>query len=325
LINHSFKITYDSRNSIMLQQINKNVFKSPEDLQANYIRIWQYLKLKSSVLSIPAPKFVGESPFYIDENNEYWRAFEYIENTQAFSIAQNPNQAELTSVTFANFTSALNDFEPGLLKIVIPCFHDLSFRYSQFEESLNSGLTERLNRSDELVSQLIKKAHYRNFYERIVNSDQFPERVMHHDAKISNILFDRKTHTVICPVDFDTTMPGYFFSDLGDMIRSMACNEDENNTNFNSIQIRQDFYNAIIKGYLTVMNNVLTKAELKYIHYSGLLIIYMQALRFLTDYLNGDTYYQVNYSEQNFDRAKNQFMLLQNLEAFLKEHYQFII
>jgi Ser/Thr protein kinase RdoA (MazF antagonist) len=144
---------------------------------------------------------------------------------------------------------------------------------------------------------------------------------MHHDAKIANVLFSNKTGKVICAVDFDTVMPGYFFSDLGDMIRSMVCSEDENSLHFNKIKIRKVFYEAIVSGYLMKMGKQLTDAEKKHIHYAGLLMIYMQAFRFLTDYLNGDVYYKINYPEHNFERAKNQLTLLQRLEDFLAVHY----
>ena len=157
----------------------------------------------------------------------------------------------------------------------------------------------------------------------MTESEEFEKRVMHHDAKISNILFSEETGQVICPVDFDTCMPGYFFSDLGDMIRSMACSEGENNTNYSEINIRKDFYEAILDGYMEVMQELLTDAEKKHIHYSGLLMIYMQALRFITDYLNGDLYYRTDYPEQNFDRAMNQLTLLQRLEEFLQTEYDF--
>jgi hypothetical protein len=107
------------------------------------------------------------------------------------------------------------------------------------------------------------------------------------------------------------------------MIRSMACSHDENSTEFDAIYIRNDFYKAILDGYLEIMTKYLTSSEKKYIHYSGILMIYMQALRFMTDYLNDDTYYRITYPEQNFDRAKNQLTLLQRLEEFLKNKYNF--
>jgi hypothetical protein len=118
-------------------------------------------------------------------------------------------------------------------------------------------------------------------------------------------------------------MPGYFFSDLGDLIRSMVSREDETSTNFDGITIRKEFYEAILAGYLQLMDKQLTELEKKHIHYAGPLIVYMQALRFLTDYLNGDVYYRTRYEGQNFDRAKNQLILLAQLEDFLHKEYNF--
>ena len=148
---------------------------------------------------------------------------------------------------------------------------------------------------------------------------------MHHDAKLSNILFDQNTRKVVCPVDLDTTQAGYFFSDLGDMIRSMACSQSENCIDFSSIYIKSGFYEAIIDVYMAAIKDEFTEEEGKNIHYAGLLMIYMQALRYMTDYLNGDIYYRITYSEQNFDRAKNQLTLLQRLEEFLREKFSFKI
>jgi Ser/Thr protein kinase RdoA (MazF antagonist) len=260
---------------------------------------------------------------FVDEQENYWRAFEFIEDGRMLSVAEKPGQAKATAKTFAKFTAAFDDFNVGLLSNVIPGFHDLSLRYKQFEEALNSELYERMAKALPLIDELKQRERYKHFYEIITESGEFPQRVMHHDAKIANVLFSNTTGKVICPVDFDTVMPGYFFSDIGDMIRSMACSEDENSINFNKISIRKTFYEAIINGYRTVMDKQLTDSEKKYIHYAGLLMIYMQTLRFLTDYLNGDIYYRIEYSEQNYNRGKNQLILLQKLEEFLSSNYNF--
>ncbi|HEX7845196.1 MAG TPA: phosphotransferase, partial [Chitinophagaceae bacterium] len=193
----------------------------------------------------------------------------------------------------------------------------------QFKESLHTRQYERLAKAASFIEELKKREHYASLYDVITESDEFHLRVMHHDAKIANVLFDEESGNVVCLVDFDTVMPGYFFSDLGDMIRSMACNEDETSTNFDSLQIRKEYYEAILEGYLSVMNDQLTEAEKKYIHFSGIVMLYMQALRFMTDYLSGDKYYRVEYPEQNFDRSRNQLVLLQRLEEFLQQQYQF--
>lgn len=324
LINHTYKVYCQLKPDFLLQRINKNVFEHPEDVQENYISIWQYAEFEFTGLRLPSPKYCGKmTTLFVDEKENYWRAFEFIEDAKMLSIAEKPAQAKATAKAFARFTAAFDDFNVGMLKNVIPGFHDLSLRYQQFEVALNSELYERMAKALPLIDKLKQRERYKHFYEIITESDEFPQRVMHHDAKIANVLFSNKTGKVICPVDFDTVMPGYFFSDLGDMIRSMACSEDENSTNFNKISIRKTFYEAIINGYLNVMGKELTVSEKKYIHYAGLMIIYMQTLRFLTDYLNGDVYYRTEYAEQNFNRAKNQLILLQKLEEFLSGNYSF--
>jgi thiamine kinase-like enzyme len=323
LINYSYKVSCQFKPDFLLQQINKNVFTHPEQVQENYIRIWEYSEFEFTGLRLPSPEHCSKkTTLFVDKNGNYWRAFEFIDNARMFPVAEKPSQAKATAKIFAKFTSAFEEFNLQMLKNVIPGFHDLSLRYRQFEEAMTGESYERMAKALPIIKELKQRERYNHFYEIIIESDEFPQRVMHHDAKIANVLFNNKTRKVICPVDFDTVMPGYFFSDLGDMIRSMVCLEDESSTDFDKIIVRKEFYEAIISGYLGVMEKQLTASEIKYIHYSGLLIIYMQALRFLTDYLNGDVYYRIDYPEQNFNRAKNQLTLLQKLEEFLFEQYK---
>ncbi len=324
LINHSFRISSRVKPDFLLQQINKKVFANPEHVQENYITIWEYAAFEFTGLRLPSPKHCGNmTTLFVDADENYWRAFEFINESQMFPVAQTPVQAKATAATFAKFTAAFNDFNIHQLKEVIPGFHDLSLRYQQFEAAINGEAYERMAKALPLIDELKKRERYKHFYEIIIESNEFPKRVMHHDAKIANVLFDNQTGEVICPVDFDTVMPGYFFSDLGDMIRSMVCSEDETCADFEGISIRSEFYEAIISGYLEVIGEQLTGTEKKYIHYSGLLMIYMQTLRFMTDYLNGDVYYRISHPEQNLLRAKNQLVLLQKLEEFLSQSYNF--
>ena len=324
LINRTFKVTCELKSPFLLQQINTNVFKNPEEVQSNYILLSQYAEFEFTGLKMPWPVYLNKSEtLFADENKNYWRAFQFIENSKSVNSAATAAQARATAKTFAKFTSAFDDLNVSLLKETIPGFHDLSLRYQQFEEALKTELYERMAKTLPLIEQLKQRERYKHFYEIITESDEFPKRVMHHDAKIANILFHQITGKVICLVDFDTAMPGYFFSDLGDMIRSMTCRQDENSLDYAGINIRKNFYEAIVDGYLSIMGKQFTVSEKKYIHYSGLLIIYMQALRFLSDYLNGDVYYKTTYPEQNFDRAKNQLTLLKRLEDFLSAEYQF--
>jgi len=329
LINQTYKVTgKGSGVKFLLQQINAAIFPEPGKLESNYENIWTHLQdhehnkgIKEPV-RIPEPlHFLDGRKLFYDSHKRYWRIFEFIDDAQTIPVAGNSQQAKKAAETFGRFTAAFESFDLSVLAITIPGFHDLSLRFRQFQSSLHTRNYERLQLAAPLADELRKREHYASLYEVMTASDAFKQRLMHHDAKISNILFAEETGQVICPVDLDTCMPGYFFSDLGDMIRSMACSEDENSTRFKEISIREDFYVSILEGYTAVMGSSLTDAEKKYIHYAGILIIYMQALRFLADYLNGDTYYRVSHSGQNYDRAKNQLVLLQQLEIFLRQHY----
>ncbi|MEO5563969.1 MAG: phosphotransferase [Chitinophagaceae bacterium] len=325
LINHTYKVSSEYKASFILQRINKNVFKDPIAVQENYINIWEYAEYEATSLRIPAPRYCGKNiTLFVDEHENYWRAFEFIENTKTIPVASTKQRAASTAKAFAKFTAAFHDFNVELLTSVIPGFHDLSMRYDQFETAMKGEYYERMSKALPLIDQLKQRERYKHFYEIVTESpEEFPLRVMHHDAKISNVLFNQKTGRVICPIDLDTVMPGYFFSDLGDMIRSMACKKDENSLDFEKLNIRKEFYEIIINSYLEGMKKELTASEKKYIHFSGVLIIYMQTLRFVTDYLHGDVYYQIDYSEQNFDRGMNQFTLLKKLEEFLVVEYGF--
>jgi thiamine kinase-like enzyme len=322
LINHTYKISASNTAPFLLQRINKYVFPNPHEVQENYIHIWQYAEFEFTGLRLPAPRYCGRmTTLFVDRDENYWRAFEFINDGEMHNVATKPEQAGATAKAFARFTASFEDFNVQLLQKVIPGFHNLSLRYRQFEDALKGEYYERISKSLSLIQQLKERERYKHFYEIITESEQFPLRVMHHDAKISNVLFSRKNGRVICPIDFDTVMPGYFFSDLGDMIRSMACCRDENSIEFDHLCIRKDYYEAIVNNYLSVMENQFTFGEKNYIHYAGLLMTYMQSLRFLTDYLNGDIYYSTDYAEQNFDRAYNQLVLLQKLEEFLQKEY----
>lgn len=324
LINHTYKISgKNSGKTLLIQQINKNVFKKPRDVQHNYLKLWKY-KNGSQEILFPSPVALKNAEtLFIDSEGNYWRAFEFLNGTETLDVPHNAEQAYATAKTFGQLTAFLSSFNAEDLNIVIPDFHNLSFRYKQFEDSLLNAKEERVKKAGALIHEVKSREKYKIFYETIIKSANFPKRVMHHDAKIANVLFDKKTGNVICAIDFDTTMPGYFFSDLGDMVRSMACSSDEHSKDFEHLHIRKDFYKAIVSGYLQVMNDYLTAEEKKYIHSAGLIMIYMQAVRFIADYLNNDIYYQISYAEQNFDRGLNQITLLKSLEQFLSEEYNF--
>lgn len=319
LINSSYVVRGKLTKPFLLQQINQQVFKDPEAVQQNYIQIWSAAQKNNQSISIPAPiTGIDNRYLYRNAKGQYWRATEFVEDSFSKSVATTPQQAYTTAKTFALYTASLQSLDHSVLHIVIPGFHNLYDRYCQFEQALENASEERKLAASSYIKALLARKKYADFYRQLaLDPVSYPVRVMHHDAKIANVLFNRDEQ-VICAVDFDTVMPGFFFSDLGDMIRSMACNQDENFREIDHLQLRPEFYEAIVTGYLEVMEPYLTDAEKEHIHYAGILMIYMQALRFLTDYLNGDVYYRIDYKGQNLERTRNQVKLLTELEQYLQ-------
>jgi hypothetical protein len=319
LIHYTYKvINTDIQKTIVLQAINQKVFKNPDDILFNYEMVYQFLHAKTGNISIPAPIPTANNKLsWIDEDDNYWRATSFINDSYSPDIASDEESAYTVAKSFAIFTRSLSGLEAKKLKTIIPHFHDLSYRYEQFEDAVATASLERLLKSTHVIAELRQRKNLVGWYEMIALSPAYPDRVMHHDCKITNILFSTLSQKVICPVDLDTLMPGKFFSDLGDMIRSMACTVDENSNSWEEINIRPDFYQNIMKGYMEGIGDIFSEEEKNDIHYAGLIMIYMQSVRFVTDFLNNDIYYKTSYPEQNLNRALNQLILLEKLEVFL--------
>jgi hypothetical protein len=320
LINHSYKASYVDNSKLLLQCINQTTFRQPENIIHNYRLISEHLAVKGEKQVPPLVLTKKGKYFWIDEEQNFWRATRFIENSYADDIAGSASKVFIAAKCFAEFSASLNGLDPESLEIIIPGFHDLVFRYRQFEHAITGAGINRLLKATHVISSLRERYTLVQFYQSVMNNVKaYPVRIMHHDCKISNILFNKDTDEVICPVDLDTVMPGRFYSDIGDMIRTMACSREENSTEWEHIDIVPEYYCAIIEGYLEGSGNELTEMELKDLHYAGQMLIYMQCLRFVTDFLNNDIYYKTSYPEQNLNRALNQLILLEKLEVYLAE------
>ena len=312
LINHTWKLTFDS-SSFVLQQVNKDVFTDPELIHGNLDLLRTYLArtVKDVHLVLPLSDQDDRSLFFDGES--YYRIFPWVEDSVTVSVVNSPEQAYEAARQFGRFTAAFHGFDHGLLKTVLPDFHNLRLRFDQFHHALKSGNPERIESSKEIIDQLLQKNRLVDIHDRMVASEQFRVRVMHHDAKISNVLFDRNDKG-ICVIDLDTVMAGRIFSDWGDMVRTYVCPVSEEETELDRITIRKEYLEAIENAYLEELGDVMTEPEKKSLRISGMILIYMQALRFMTDHLHNDVYYGAAYPGHNFNRAVNQFMLLTALE-----------
>jgi Ser/Thr protein kinase RdoA (MazF antagonist) len=243
----------------------------------------------------------------------YFRMFPFVKGSHTINVVEKPRQAFEAARQFALFTKLLSGLDPSNLKITLPDFHDLSLRYRQFENAMENGNTRRIIQANELISFITKHNDIVDEFENI--RLKFKTRCTHHDTKISNVLFN-DAGIGMCVIDLDTVMPGYFISDVGDMMRTYLCPVSEEEKDFTKIEVRKEFYDAIVSGYLSEMAGELSDLEKKYFHFAGKFMIYMQAIRFLTDHLNDDGYYGATYEGQNFVRAGNQVSLLKKLLEF---------
>jgi Ser/Thr protein kinase RdoA (MazF antagonist) len=312
LIHNTWKVA-DGPNQYVLQRINHHVFKQPEYIAQNIEAIASWLKTNHPDYFFVTPvKTVNDGNMLHLDSYGYFRMFPFVKGSFTFDVAQNARQACEAARQFGLFTSVLRDFPTEDLKITLPDFHNLAYRYKQFEHAIEAGNSSRIQSSKREIDYLVSKNHIVSTYKQIVSTKEFKVRVTHHDTKISNVLFD-KDGKGICVIDLDTVMPGYFISDVGDMLRTYLSPVSEEERDFKAIGIREDFFEGIACGYLREMSRELTGTEVEHFAYSGLFMIYMQALRFLTDYLNDDVYYGAAYEGHNHVRAKNQMVLLERL------------
>jgi Ser/Thr protein kinase RdoA (MazF antagonist) len=312
LINNTWMVASGSNNYI-LQRINQNVFKDPQAIADNIDNIGNYLAAVHPLykFTMPVTTVNGPSLLYI-EGEGYFRMFLFVEGSHSKDVVETPEQAFEAAAQFGRFSNFLSGFDVTKLKSTIPNFHNLSLRYSQFLQALDNGNPERIKESTSLINILQNHGDIVTTYESITRSRDFKLRVTHHDTKISNVLFDGDDKG-LCVIDLDTVMPGYFISDVGDMMRTYLSPVSEEEKDYNKIEIREDFYKAVVQGYYTEMKDELTEAEKKHFFYAAAFLLYMQALRFLTDHLNNDVYYGAKYCGNNFVRANNQIVLLQRL------------
>ena len=205
-----------------------------------------------------------------------------------------------------------SDFDASKLTEVIPKFHDMSFRFSQFQAALKSGSKNRLHKAKSCIDSVLDLKEEMHILQTLKETGDIKIRVTHNDTKISNALFT-KDKKGLCVIDTDTIMPGIIHYDFGDAIRTICNSAAEDETNLELVEFNIEYYKAYTKGFLEKMKSSLTPVELKHLPLAAKTMIFIIALRFLTDYLNNDIYYKTKYPEHNLDRSKNQLKLMQSL------------
>lgn len=336
-INSTYILTYPN-NKYLLQKINSYVFKDPYLVMKNIELVTNHIKNKLTKLNDTKHKTLNiiktknnENLYqYINDSGEkeYYRAFEYVENSISYDSFKNCNNPQIiaynTGKCFGLFHKLLDDFPVSTLKETIVDFHNTPKRLEQLIESIKNNPTKRASIYSKEIIDLITKINDCSIIWDSLNKS-IPLRVTHNDTKLNNILFDKNTNEATTVIDLDTVMPGTILFDIGDGIRSSCSNSDENETNIENIFLNLELTKQYIKGYLEEMTHYLKKEEVTYMALSIKIITYELALRFLTDYINGDIYFKTKYKEHNKDRFINQYTLLKDIDSKLEDINKFII
>ena len=329
LINTTYKVvTEGSAPDYVLQHINTAIFPDVEMLMGNIVAVTGHIRKKYEaegvadinrrVLSfVPA----NDGKYYYEHDGKFWRVMVFIPDTVS-QTAVTPETSRIVGETFGHFQAMLADI-PVQLGETIKDFHNMEFRLQQLREAVAENKAGRLAEVQWLVDELEKRAEEMCKGERLHREGVLPKRICHCDTKVDNILFD-KDGNVLCVIDLDTVMPNFIFSDFGAFLRSAANTGAEDDKALDNVNFNMDIFRAFAQGYVKSAKCFLTPVEIENLPYAACLFPYMQTVRFLADYINGDTYYKTQYAEHNLVRSKAQFKLLQSAEAALPAMKAFI-
>lgn len=296
--------TQENNKRYVVQRLNTKVFPSYQSIENNLRLAKEILSDKDYLLFLPIENTNGNLHTTIAD--EIYRVTEFSEGSQVYDAPPSDQHIYEAAKAFATFTRYLERERVGEFEETIVDFHNLTKRFADLEKAWESCEDqERRSQAEPLMNFALANCWIVDLYTRSVKS--IPKRIYHHDTKVNNILFKTWTTQVIAPIDLDTIMPGYIFSDLGDMIWSIAAWVDHSNLDLTSIVIDWSRYDAIMKGYQEGISEALTSEEKSLLPYAGLVMSYMLGLRFLADYLMGDSYFKVSYIWENLDRTTAQF------------------
>ena len=324
-INDTLKVT-NSKGEIkyILQRINHHIFTNVDMLQNNIFTVTSHIRKKlvargeqdvdRKVLTfIPAK----DGKLYHFDGDSYWRVCLFIPRSKSFEEVT-PQLSYEAGKAFGDFQTMLSDLPADALGETIPNFHNMEFRLKQFHDAVEANAAGRLEEVKDLVAEIEKRAKDMCIQEELYREGKLKKRTNHCDTKVNNIMFDEEGK-VLCVIDLDTVMPGFVLSDIGDFIRTGANTGAEDDENLDNVEVNLEIFEAYTRGYMETAKAFLTPQEIKLLPYGGRLLTYMQTVRFLTDYINGDTYYKIHSPKHNLIRTKAQFKLLLSLEAHAPE------
>ena len=316
----------DGKHEYILQRINKNVFKDPARLMENYVGVTEFLRgviekrggdpLRETINVVKAKD--GKS-YAVDSNGDYWRMILFVTDSISFDKVERPEQFYRSAVAFGNFQYLLSEYPADTLHETIVNFHNTPDRIRQFKEALERDVCGRAGKVKDEIAFVLAREEFAATLERAHAEGRLPLRVTHNDTKLNNILFDKATEQALCIIDLDTILPGYSVNDFGDSIRFGATTALEDEADLSKVNFDIDLYELYAKGFIEGANGGLLDSELELLPIGAMMMTFECGTRFLTDYLNGDTYFKTSREGHNLDRARNQFKLVSDMEARLDE------
>ena len=315
-INETYLVSCDSGLNYILQRINKQIFKKPEELMENIAAVTAWLSQvnadpRAAMHVVPA---IDGKKYYIDEAGEYWRMYDFVSSTVCLQKAERPEDLYYTGLAFGQFQNQLSAFPAETLHEAVADFHNTKAKFVQLQDAVNVNFENRLEVCrKELNFALARECEAGQIVDRLANG-QMPLRVTHNDTKLNNILFDYDTKLPLCIIDLDTVMPGSVLYDYGDSIRFGASTAAEDEKNLDKVWCDMELFRTYTRGFLEGCGKSLTELEIDMLPVGAKLMTLECGIRFLADYLNGDTYFRTHYEGQNLDRARTQFKLVADME-----------
>lgn len=315
------KLDNNSIKRYILQRINTNIFKNIDELMENVFNVTSHLKKKilensgdveRETLSIIKTK--DGKNYYKSDEGDYWRLYNFIEDSITYDLVENVQDFYESAVAFGNFQMLLSDFPANILHETIPNFHNTVDRLDKLKEAIKNDAVDRVKDVKEEIDFVLNREKDCHIICDLLDKNEIPLRVTHNDTKLNNILIDNKTKKAICVIDLDTVMPGTVLNDFGDSIRFGASTALEDEKDLSKVECSMELFEAYTKGFIEGVKGKLTDKEKEMLPMGAKLMTLECGIRFLTDYIQGDTYFKVSREGHNLDRARTQFKLVLDME-----------
>ncbi|MBN2051474.1 MAG: aminoglycoside phosphotransferase family protein [Spirochaetales bacterium] len=314
-------LTDGGRLRYILQRIDHHIFRNPEKMMENIAGVTEHLRRKillaggdprRETLTIIPPRKGGN--FLRTDSGDYWRAYDFIENTHSRDIVENPKQFYLAGRLLGKFQGLLSDFPIERLHETIPDFHNTKKRFEQFITAVEKDNVNHARRVKDEIDFVIRRESDTATLVDLIAGGKLSPRVAHNDTKFNNMMIDDATGECVCLVDLDTVMPGLYLYDFGDSIRTGATTAPEDEKNLARVSMDLGLFEHFTRGYIESAGSFLSDLELELLPRAAKLMTFESGMRFLADYLNGDIYFKVHRPEHNLDRARTQFKLVADME-----------